>query len=58
MEWAFWLLVIAMIVYEIVSLYFTSDPDDHITAIFRRLSRRPLIPFAMGFLMGHLFWCN
>lgn len=53
----FWTLVAGLIVYEFVTLYWTAKPDDHITAIIRdRLSKRPLIPFAFGMLMGHFFW--
>lgn len=57
-EWIFWTLCAGLIVYEFVTLYWTKKPDDHITAIIRdRLSRRPLVPFLFGFLMGHFFFC-
>lgn len=56
-EWAFWTLVVGLLVYEVWTLWGTPAPDDHITAIVRRLSRRPLVPFAFGMLMGHFFWC-
>jgi len=29
---------------------------DTLTEVLRLLSKRPIIPFAFGVLMGHLFW--
>jgi hypothetical protein len=53
-----WFLVIAIILlfaYEIWSLR-NDIPNDTITAIVKKFSKRPLLPFAFGVLMGHFFW--
>ena len=31
-------------------------PGDTISEIVWRASKRPILPFAFGLLMGHLFW--
>jgi len=42
--------------FEFVTLLWTKAPDDHITAIFRRLRDKPQVMFALGFVFGHLVW--
>lgn len=56
-EWIFWTLIGGLFVYEGVTLWITRKPDDHITAIIRRMTKdNPLLPFMFGLLMGHFFW--
>jgi len=55
-EWIFWALIVGLLVYEFVTLLWTKAPDDHITAIFRRLRDKPQVMFALGFVFGHLVW--
>lgn len=50
----FLVLIAALFLYEGVALY--RHRGETISEIFWRASNRPLIPFAMGFLMGHLFF--
>lgn len=53
----FWLLVGGMFAYEFITLLWTDAPDDHITAIFDRMTCGDShLVFGMGFLMGHIFW--
>lgn len=47
-------LVLALMLYELVA--FKRCNHETISEIFWRLSARPIVPFAMGVLMGHLFW--
>lgn len=53
----FWILAVGLLIYEFWTLYWTPAPDDHITAIVRRVIQRPLVLFALGMLMGHFVWC-
>jgi len=53
--WMFWLLVVGLFAYEAWALLNTTSGDT-ISEVFWRLSRNPLVPFLMGFLMGHFFW--
>lgn len=53
--WVFWVLVAALFGYEAWAL-FNHQAGDTISEIFWRISRNPLVPFLMGFLMGHFFW--
>lgn len=55
MVWIFASLVILALVYEAIALY--RSEGDTISEIIWRLGRHPLVPFAVGVLMGHLFWC-
>lgn len=55
MEWVFAALCLGLLVYEGVALYSKRDGDT-ISEMTWYLSKRPLVPFAMGFLMGHFFW--
>lgn len=49
-------LVGGLLIYEAVMLD-EDDTPDTISGIFWGVSqRRPLVPFAMGMLMGHFFW--
>jgi hypothetical protein len=47
-------LVLLLLLYELVA--FKRQNHETISEIFWRLSARPIVPFAMGVLMGHLFW--
>lgn len=55
MKWVFGLLCLGLLVYEGFAL-FNNKSGDTISEIFWYLSRRPLVPFAFGFLCGHFFW--
>lgn len=47
--------VVLLFVYECWAAA-THTPGDTISEIVWRASRRPIVPFAFGVLMGHLFW--
>ena len=55
MEWGYWVLVAGLVIYEVVAL-FNKQPGDTISEIHWRLAKNPIVPFAFGLLMGHLFW--
>lgn len=55
MKWIFYLLVLSMLVYEAYALT-NRVSGDTISEIIWDLSKRPLVPFAFGLLMGHFFW--
>ncbi len=49
-------LVGGLVAYELTAIL-THDEPDTISAIFwDAATNRPILPFAMGVLMGHLFW--
>ena len=48
-------MVFGLFAYEIYALLDTK-PDDTISEIVWAMSKRPLVPFLFGLLMGHLFW--
>ena len=50
----FGLLVLSLFVYEGAALY--RKRGETISEIVWHLSTRPLIPFLVGLLCGHLFW--
>lgn len=54
-RWIFALLVVGLLGYEAYALV-TPGGTDTISEIIWYLSKRPLIPFVLGFLMGHFFW--
>ena len=55
MLWIFAALCLGLLGYEAVALL-NSHKGDTISEIFWHLSKRPLVPFAFGFLCGHFFW--
>ena len=57
-EWIFWALVGALLSYEIFTLICRDRyPGAMISEIIWRISTyHPLVPFALGLLMGHFFW--
>lgn len=55
MRMLFGLLCLALLGYEGLALW-TTAPGDTISEIMWQLGQRPLVPFALGFLMGHFFW--
>jgi len=55
MTYIFIALVMALLAYEGVTL-FNSRDGDTISEIIWYLSKRPLVPFLFGLLMGHFFW--
>ncbi len=55
MTWGFWALVGLLLVYEAVAL--ARHRGETISEIIWRLGRRPLVPFVLGMLAGHLVWC-
>ena len=53
--WMFGALCLLLLIYEGVALY--QDRGNTISEIIWRLTRyHPLVPFAMGVLMGHFFF--
>lgn len=50
-----WAGAIAFGVYEFYALK-TDEPGDTISEIFWSYSKRPLVPFALGMLVGHFVW--
>lgn len=49
-------LVGGLVAYELAALK-SQQPGDTISEIiWTATSRRPLVPFAFGLLMGHFFW--
>jgi hypothetical protein len=58
MSWIilFWTGIICLLIYEIYAIT-TSWKGDTISEMIWEISlRKPIIPFAFGFLMGHFFW--
>lgn len=55
MRFIFALLVVGALGYELVALV-NRQPGDTISEIVWRASRRPLLPFALGMVMGHFVW--
>lgn len=59
MTWVEWLLIggiIALFIYEILALVDHSVKTPSISELVWTASKRPLLPFAFGLLMGHFFW--
>lgn len=51
-----WLLGLGVLVaYEIYALA-NKRPGDTLSEAFWKLSRRPLIPFLLGVIVGHFVW--
>ena len=55
MKWIFGIMVLGLFIYEGYALINTK-PGDTISEIIWAMSKRPLIPFLFGLLMGHFFW--
>lgn len=49
------LLILGLFIYEAIALT-NKRPGDTISELMWAAARRPLVPFALGFLMGHFFW--
>ena len=48
---------ILLLVWDVYVAYFNDEKDDTISAIvYRSALKHPLFPFAIGVIMGHLFW--
>lgn len=47
--------VAALLIYEGYTLV-NNERDDTISETVWRASRRPLVPFALGFLLSHFVW--
>lgn len=47
--------VAILLIYEAYALL-NSRPGDTLSEAFWRASRRPLVPFALGVLVGHFVW--
>lgn len=48
-------ILVAALVYEIVAAL-NRRPGDTISELVWRASTRPIVPFAVGVVMGHFFW--
>ena len=55
MVWLLLISVIGIFVYEFWSAA-NHRPGDTISEIVWRASKKPILPFAFGLLMGHFFW--
>lgn len=55
MYYIFALLASGLVIYEAITL-FNKSSGDTISEIIWYLSKRPLVPFLFGLLMGHFFW--
>jgi hypothetical protein len=49
-------LVGALLLYELYALSDQRAGDTISEIIWKAAATRPILPFAMGVLMGHLFW--
>ena len=49
-------LVVLGLLYEAYTLFNHVPNDTMSEAIWRISLKRPIVPFAFGFLMGHFFW--
>lgn len=49
-------LVGAMLAYEVYALRTECEGDTISEIIWATTTKRPLLPFAFGLLMGHFFW--
>jgi hypothetical protein len=49
-------LIGGMLAYEAYALATECEGDTISEIMWAATSRRPLVPFAMGMLMGHFFW--
>lgn len=55
-KWVLTGLILALLLYELVALS-TKTPGATISEIvWNATHRRPILPFAVGLLCGHLFW--
>lgn len=48
-------VILVLLVWEGYTLL-NKAPGDHITARVRHWSKRPMIPFCIGVLIGHFLW--
>ena len=55
MTYVFVALIFGLFLYEAITL-FNKSSGDTISEIIWYLSKRPLVPFLFGLLMGHFFW--
>lgn len=49
-------LVGGLVVYELVTLANDREGDTISEILWEATARRPLVPFAVGVLCGHIFW--
>ncbi len=56
MKILFLTLVGALIVYELVAVFDRQQGDTISEIVWTVTTRRPIVPFALGVLMGHFFW--
>lgn len=55
MRWLYLSLLMVAFLLESYALW-SQKSGDTISETVWALSHRPLVPFAIGFLMGHFFW--
>lgn len=55
MIWILWVGIALIFAYEMWSV-FNHTPGDTISEKIWKLAIHPIVPFAFGVLMGHLFW--
>lgn len=56
MKWIFLGLVGGLCVYEVVALGDQCEGDTISEIMWATATKRPILPFAFGVLMGHFFW--
>jgi hypothetical protein len=49
-------LVAALVLYEVAALVDEREGDTISEIMWETTARRPILPFALGVLMGHFFW--
>lgn len=49
-------LVAGAVVYEVIALANACEGDTISEIVWASTTQRPIVPFAAGVLMGHLFW--
>ena len=48
--------VVVMLIYEVIALWNHQAGDTISEIVWNYATKRPLVPFLLGLLMGHLFW--
>lgn len=55
-EHVFLTLVAGLIAYEVYALTDDCDGDTISELVWAATAKRPIVPFAIGVVMGHFFW--
>ena len=59
-EWTAWILIVTgllLVVWDAYVAFFNDEKDDTIShVVYHAALKRPIVPFVLGVVMGHLFW--